>query len=1612
MESESQLVGGRFLVQRTLREAHGLRTLFCSDTAAPGEAVVKAARPDLFPAAVARRLERTVEALRGGGANGFTAPCALGSERELRWVAAPWVPGPTLRERIERGPMPAREAAAVARDLFRALGAVHERGVLHGNVKPSNVVLTAGGAMLIDLGPSLLEISPEEPSAELVRHLSPEKAGALRREADQRADLYSAGAVLFECLAGRPPFTASQVGELLRQHLTRQPPALRGLGLDVPRALDEVVQRLLRKDPRDRYQGAAAVLHDLEEILLALDRGEDEPALTPGRRDPRRTLAEPAFVGRQAELRALIAPVLQARAGSGGLLLLEAESGGGKTRLLDELALAAARKGAWVLRAHGVDGAAGTARSVLSDLVATIAAEAAAADRLRARLGDLLSPLAAARDVSEPLDAPAALVALMSALGAADRPALLLLDDCQWIDDRAVALLARLFAQPPRHLAAVAAWRSEDVPAGHPLRALPAAHLSLAPLEPGEIERLAESMAGPLPGEVVPVLQQLCGGSPSLAVAVLNGMVEEGALLGAEDGWHIEPDALARAHSSRRAAAYLVRRFERLPAEVLRLLGAGAVLGKEFEVAEAAVLAGLADDAAAAALEQARRGHIVWPAADLTRSAFVHDRLREALLQRLAPEERRALHLRAAEGIEKRDRRLVFDLAHHFAEAGDEKRALPYALAAADELSAQGALPLAERHYRLVERAAGDAATRLRAAEALAAVLLARGETGEARQRLERALGSEEGGPASARLRAALGELCLRAGDAAGALAAAAAGLGSVGVDAEPALVSRLHRLRAGAHAARGSALRAWWAARKSRRLAAPDAAGIASGEAAAALALAAAGWHQPALARAESAVAGTAAGPIGVRAEARLARAQVLLGAARFADSLKDAREAARLFERCGDRFRALDASLLAASCLFRMGNVSASSEAAGKLHREAAALGHGRAACEAFALWAEASGGRVPPLPAEKEAPPDATARAAAARGDAIRLLADGIHDEAAARLEAACRLLPSLPGPDAARLLAWAATAFRQAAAHSPAAAPHRRAALLSAAAASARRGLRLARRFRADLPHLLRESGLVAAARGNQRGARRALDASLAEAEAQGQLHQRAQSLRARGDVGLLLGWPGAAEWEAAARQALRALHADFPLYGSTARSLAPATVSLAERFETVLKAGRRIATSLTREQVYAGVREAAVQLLRAERCRVLEVAPDRPAPEMISVDRSDADSGHTSGFSRTLAARALAAGRPVVMAEEVPSAESVLYSGVRSALCAPILVRGQAVACFAVSSQQIGGLFGEEEEQLAGFIATLAGSALENAANFAELRELSRSLEQRVQERTSELLEANRSLERSLRELGETRGRLEEKVTELTETRDQLVRSEKLALAGQLAGGVAHEINNPLAFVASNFELLHELLAKEPTAEDLGPMRELVSRSLEGVRRIGDLVDSFRSLSAAPGAAPAETIELAALVDECLADMAAPAAGALSFVRELLPGVVARVAREDLRTGLLNVLGFICSQARAEAREHRVLIGTGQENSYRYIRISDPQLRLTEDERTHIFDPRIDVDLRRGRRMQLDVGLAMAYQLLHRNGASLGVQVDGDGGSVFQLQFPGPAAGAP
>jgi len=1378
------LLEDRYRLLRQLKSGRGVETYLAEDQQDAGSrVVVKILRSGVAAPATLMRLEHEATVL-SRLQDPSVPPIRFGKHDGGHYLVQPYLSGRTLTEILHDGPVSVGGTLAIARDLLETLQHAHDLGILHRDVKPGNVMVRGTDpfekATLIDFGLSFsASLDPEvrQEAVGTARYLAPEQAGLVDAAVDERSDLYSVGILLYECLAGRPPFDAESVGEVLRQHLSLPVPGLRAAGVDVPRALESVILRLLAKEPGKRYQTAAGALADIEEITDALSRNLVDPPLVIGLRDHRTILAEPAFVGRSEELATLSHHLEMASRGMGGLVFVAAESGGGKTRLLEEFAGEAAPHGAWILKGQCVSETAQRPYQLLEGVAQGIAREASEnpglLSHVRARLGDRAEAAATALpelggalghtssgrlpEQHGEVRSLAALSALLGSLGTAKRPALLLLDDCQWTDGLTAKLL-RLWhshSRDDRHyVLAVVAFRSEEVSPAHPLRLVePSAEISLKPLTLPEVRNMTQSMAGSLPDEVIDTVAQLSEGSPFMAAAVLMGLVECGAVEETPFGWSVNPDALADAQTSRQAALFLVRRLELLSPQTLRLLSVGAILGKDFDLPLATALAEQLPELTLPALAEARRRRIVWVDESNRRCHFVHDKIREALLGTLSREEKPELHLRAAERIQQLDPSRIFELAYHYDAAGAGSRALPFAMAAAEHARRQHTLEIAETHYRMAQRAAADAdrALRLQVAEGLGDVLTLRGAYEEATVQfgigLEKAVDRLD----RARLKGKLGDVAFKCGDMVGARGHLEGAIRQMGARMPrtivglilalvwEALVQALHTVfpqwfvgrrpaeQAGAelqavriysrlaylywfHSGR---LRCAWAHLREMNLAEryPPTLELAQAYSEHAPVMTMIPWFGRGLEYVRRSLdIRTALGDVWGQGQSLSFSGVGLYAASRYREAIDRCREAKRLMERTGDRWEVNTAGWNIALAQYRLGELRNAVETARRVYESAIEIGDQAAAGVALSAWARASGGKVPAeliqAQLDRADLEDASTNAEVLLAEAVRLLGAGETGAAIGMLRKARTTVrkAGLRQEYVAPILPWLATALRiQAEAISAHSSVPRRQMLT--AVATAHRAALVSWSYRNNRPHALREQGLLAALDGRPGTARRRLKSSLEAARQQGARYEEALTLEAIGKVGLALGWPGATESMRAGESLIKELREEASLPAED-----PDTLSLADRFTTLVDMARTIASASEREGVYAAVREAAMSLLRGDQCMVVDLH-GRVAGALVHLEDLE-------NLSRTMVERAIDTGEPVVvnMGDEMDATESLVLSGVRSVMCAPIVSKeGSTQACVYITHSQMGGLFGRQEVQLASFITTLAGAALDQVA---------------------------------------------------------------------------------------------------------------------------------------------------------------------------------------------------------------------------------------------------------------------------------------------------------
>jgi serine/threonine-protein kinase len=259
---------GHYALERALGSG-GMATVFLArDLHYDRQVALKALKPDLAQAVGADRFIREIRIIsqlsHPNVVGLIDSGVAEGEGLAIPWYVMPYVEGETLRERLRREvQLPVEEAVRIAGEVAEALGYAHQRQVIHRDVKPENILLQGDRALVADFGiarlaggrPATTTISSGGVTVGTPHYMSPEQWDAAPH-LDGRSDLYSLGCVLYEMLAGEPPFTGPTIEALAARHRNQRPPPLRVVRGRVPRHLERVVERVLAKLPPDRYQTA------------------------------------------------------------------------------------------------------------------------------------------------------------------------------------------------------------------------------------------------------------------------------------------------------------------------------------------------------------------------------------------------------------------------------------------------------------------------------------------------------------------------------------------------------------------------------------------------------------------------------------------------------------------------------------------------------------------------------------------------------------------------------------------------------------------------------------------------------------------------------------------------------------------------------------------------------------------------------------------------------------------------------------------------------------------------------------------------------------------------------------------------------------------------------------------------------------------------------------------------------------------------------------------------------------------------------------------------------------------------------------------------------------
>lgn len=263
----AEALADRYVIERELGRG-GMATVY--QGRAPGRAepvAIKVMNPNMADALDSKRFVREM-----GVAASLEHPLIVplidsGRADAVLYYVMPLVAGESLYQRLQRDRrLPIPEAVGIVRDVATALGYAHERGVMHRDVKPENILLAGGRALIADFGlaraigaADYTKLTATGVIVGTVYYMSPEQ---LREEPDldQRTDIYSLGCMMYEMLSGQPPYTGRTLTEVATRILRAAIPSVRRLRPETPAAVDETIARALAKARADRFPAMSEML--------------------------------------------------------------------------------------------------------------------------------------------------------------------------------------------------------------------------------------------------------------------------------------------------------------------------------------------------------------------------------------------------------------------------------------------------------------------------------------------------------------------------------------------------------------------------------------------------------------------------------------------------------------------------------------------------------------------------------------------------------------------------------------------------------------------------------------------------------------------------------------------------------------------------------------------------------------------------------------------------------------------------------------------------------------------------------------------------------------------------------------------------------------------------------------------------------------------------------------------------------------------------------------------------------------------------------------------------------------------------------------------------------
>ncbi|MGY8669267.1 serine/threonine-protein kinase PknK, partial [Bradyrhizobium sp. UFLA05-109] len=639
---------------------------------------------------------------------------ALQAELDAAWAARPIAltrlqerpalalqdPGGELLEQWIGQPLDTTRFLQIAIAVIEAVRQVHERGLIHKDIKPANILVDPVGrrAWLTGFGiASRLareHQTPEPPDviSGTLAYMAPEQTGRMNRATDSRSDLYALGVTFYELLTGTLPFTTSDPIELIHCHIAREPTPPSAQACRAPEQISSIVMKLLAKAAEDRYQTAVGLEIDLRRCLAEWEEaGRIVPFSLAAADAPARLLIPERLYGRESQVATLLNAFDQvATSGATQLVLVSGYSGIGKSSVVNELhkviilprgifisgkfdqrsrdiPYATVAEAFQTLIRQILNGKASDISHWRAAVLEAVGTNGRLLTDLMPELTRMIGPQPDVPDLA-PFDAQLRFQAVfqrfVSVFARPEHPLLIFIDDLQWLDPATLALIEQLATHPDvGHLLLIGAYRDNEVGAEHMLLRMvasvrqagtPVNEIALGPISLADVNQLVADTLRCLPTRarrLAGLIYRKTGGNPFFAVQFLTNLSEEGLL-------HLDPktrewiwdlEGIDAKGFTDNLVDLMLGRLKRLPTSAQDTLKLLACLGSQADIATLELVIGMVKAEIHESLRVAVQYGIIVSRGEHYR--FLHDRVQEAAYALIADSLRPALHFRVGQRL-------------------------------------------------------------------------------------------------------------------------------------------------------------------------------------------------------------------------------------------------------------------------------------------------------------------------------------------------------------------------------------------------------------------------------------------------------------------------------------------------------------------------------------------------------------------------------------------------------------------------------------------------------------------------------------------------------------------------------------------------------------------------------------------------------------------------------------------------------------------------------------------------------------------------------------------------------------------------------------------------